>query len=351
MARRRYKKPPQGEYEISIDRLSHDGRGIANIDGKTIFIQYALPGEQIKFVYTETHSKYDVGRAIEVMENSHPDRVQAQCPHFGVCGGCSLQHLSNKAQLNLKQTNLLELIENTAHVQAQNILPPLTANSWGYRRKARLGVRYVEKKGLPLVGFREVDGQFLCDSDSCEVLHPSLGKKIQALREMLDTISIKHKVAQIEVSITDESKVLIFRNLEAFSDEDLKILAQFAVAHDFKIYLQPGKQKSIHGLKGEPLENQFYTLPEFDLKMIFSPIDFTQVNFEINQLMVAHAVKLLQLTKQDDVLDLFCGLGNFSLAIARFAKHVVGVEGSEIMAERATENAKGNNIDNTQFFR
>lgn len=211
-------------------------------------------------------------------------------------------------------------------------------------------MRYVEKKGLPLVGFREVDRRFLCDSKQCEVLHPSLGHKISAAREMLDNISIKNKVAQIEVSITDESKVLIFRNLETFSENDLNVLRDFAKENDFVIYCQPGKQKSIHGLNGGPLENQFYRIDDFDLTMHFSPIDFTQVNFDINQMMVKRAIELLQLTAQDEVLDLFCGLGNFSLAIAHFAKSVVGVEGSDVMTQRASENAASNNITNTHYI-
>ncbi|PIQ43747.1 MAG: 23S rRNA (uracil(1939)-C(5))-methyltransferase RlmD [Gammaproteobacteria bacterium CG11_big_fil_rev_8_21_14_0_20_46_22] len=349
MGKRRFKRPPEGTFTTTIERLTHEGRGIATLNGKTTFIAQALPGETVRFQYTATHGQYDEGLCLEVVENTSTDRAIPLCPHFGTCGGCSLQHMSSEAQVAHKQKTLLELIAHQSRVQPKVVLEPLTAPPYHYRRKARLGIRYVAKKGLPLFGFREINGRFLCDIHRCDILDLSLGHTIQATREMLDKLSIKHQIAQCEASLSEDKKILIFRNLEPFSEEDIKVLEAFGQTHDFMVFQQPGNASTIQGLHGEALPKQYYSLPDFDLKLGFMPHNFTQVNFPINQAMVSRAIDELDLNSDDTVLDLFCGLGNFSLAAARHAKHVTGVEGSQEMAERAGENAKLNAIHNTDF--
>lgn len=350
MGRRRYKKPPEGQFEAKIERLSHEGRGIASVNGKTTFIAYALPDETVQFEYTATHGQYDEGQCLSVNDSASPMRAIPECPHFSVCGGCSLQHMRADAQREHKQTVLLELIQNQTGVQPTTVLEPLKSESYGYRRKARLGIRHVAKKGLPLFGFRETNGRYLAVIESCKILHPSLGEKVLKVREMLNTLSIKDQIAQCEASLSDDKKILIFRNLKEFSQEDKEVLKGFASEEGFEIYQQPGNESTTQGLDGEAPRKQYYQLPDFDLTLGFMPHDFTQVNFDINAQMVTRAIEELELSPEDTMLDLFCGLGNFSLAAARQAGEVIGVEGSTEMTVRASDNAKLNNIHNTSFY-
>ncbi|MEJ2529810.1 MAG: 23S rRNA (uracil(1939)-C(5))-methyltransferase RlmD, partial [Gammaproteobacteria bacterium] len=235
-------------------------------------------------------------------------------------------------------------------VEPREILQPLVAGDhWGYRRKARLGAKYVAKKGRVLVGFRERGSSFLADIQSCEVLHPKVGHNLMALSDLIASLSIRDKVPQIEVSIGDDACVLVFRILEPLTPDDSRLLERFGSEYEMEIYLQEAGPDSVHPLKPEPADLH-YALPDFAIDISFLPNDFTQVNSELNRQMVARAVELLDPQKQDRVLDLFCGIGNFTLPLATRSLAVVGVEGERALVERARENAKANAIDNTDYY-
>lgn len=349
MGRRRRKQLPQEPVAATIDALSHDGRGVAHIDGKAIFIQGALPGEEVEFLYTRKQRKFDEGRAVSVLIPS-ADRVEPGCAHAALCGGCSLQHQSSEAQITAKQQSLLDAFQRIGKVTPEAILPPLsTGQPWGYRRKARLGVKYVYKKGKVLVGFREKGTGLLADIEQCRVLHPSVGELITPLSELIAALSIKEQVPQVEVAIGDTQSILIFRILEPLADEDREKLLNFGARHHHAIYIQDGGPDTIRPLEGEAIELT-YALPAHDLNVHFLPGDFTQVNSELNRLMIDHAMTLLAPEPEDRVLDLFCGLGNFTLPIARRTAEVVGVEGDTGLVERARQNALRNGITNTRYF-
>ncbi|MCV6636124.1 23S rRNA (uracil(1939)-C(5))-methyltransferase RlmD [Candidatus Albibeggiatoa sp. nov. NOAA] len=351
MARYRRKKLPKDPVETQVQRLSHDGRGIAQIEGKTIFISGALPNETVLFRYTNKQKNFDEGVTLEVLQPAS-NRVEPPCEHFGVCGGCSLQHLSCADQIQLKQDMLLEQFEHLGNVTPETVMPPLQANSLGYRRKARLGVRYVPKKQSVLVGFREQQSSFIADLNQCKVLHPSVGEKITALREILTQLTVRDKIAQIEVAVGDEQTALVFRNLVPLSAEDENVLCHFGETHNLLIYLQPKGIDSVYPLYPHdlPLESLSYTLPNEGVSFQFAAHDFTQVNTEINRMMVQQAMDWLQPQAEDEVLDLFCGLGNFTLPLAKRAKQVIGVEGSESLVQRAKANAQAQGIFNTEYY-
>ncbi len=334
-----------------ITGLSHDGRGITTLDdGKTTFVSGALPTETVTFQLVKRHSRYNEGDTTEVQEPA-PERVQPKCAHFGVCGGCSLQHMSMAAQIQFKQQILLEQLKHFGQVTPKTILDPITALDWGYRRKARLGVRYVRKKEKLLVGFREKSSSFLADLESCQVLHPSVGLRLTALREMIAGLTQFEHIPQVEVAVGDDAVALVFRHMTDLPPADIEALIAFGKAHDFQIYLQPNPPALLQKIWPENTDNRLhYSLPEYQLTMPFHPLDFTQINGEVNPLMIKQALKLLDPQPTDAVLDLFCGLGNFTLPLARFAGHVVGVEGSDEMVKRGSDNARLNQIENTEFY-
>lgn len=334
---------------VEITALSHEGRGIAHVDGKTVFIEGALPGEQVTFTLTKKHRHYDEGRVLEIVQAS-PQRVVPRCPHFGVCGGCSQQNFSHELQIQHKQQILLDSLLHVGKVVPKTILPPMLGPIWGYRHKARLGVKFVEKKGKVLVGFREKQGRYLADLQSCDVLHPSIGKKIIALSKLVESLEKYKVIAQIEVAVSDDEVALVFRNLEALPESDLTKLRDFAQLHEFRIYLQPGGVESVFCLWPENPGPLLYTLPDFNLSLAFEPLDFTQINPVINRQLVSLAIKLLDLKSTDRVIDYFCGIGNFTLAMATVAAHVVGVEGADQAIIRARGNAERNHISNTTFY-
>ncbi|HEX5353442.1 MAG TPA: 23S rRNA (uracil(1939)-C(5))-methyltransferase RlmD [Rhodanobacteraceae bacterium] len=333
--------------EVEIVDLSHDGRGVARVDGKTVFVADALPGERIRMRLLRKHRHFDEAR-VEALLAASPDRVEPRCPHFGVCGGCVLQHLAPAVQIASKRNVLAQNFARIGQVQPGHWLAPLTAEVWGYRRRARLSVKHVAKKGKVLVGFRERDPRFVADLVHCDVLDPALGEHLDALGGLLNTLDGAASIPQIEFSAGDSASALVLRHLTPLSHADLEKLAGFGREHGFAIMLQPGGTDSVHPL-GNEVPELFYDLPEFDLRFAFAPLDFVQINARINRKMVELALGLLSPGPQDRVLDLFCGLGNFSLPIARRAARVCGIEGDAGLVERARANAAANGIDNAEF--
>lgn len=334
-----------------IVNLSHDGKGVARINGKATFISGALPDEEVEFQYTRIKKDFDEGKLLSVLKPS-PLRIEPKCAHYSLCGGCSLQHMKEEEQIVYKQQQLLDLLMRYAHTQPQEILKPLTSNYWNYRNKARLSVRFVEKKQMTMVGFRERNNpRYITEITHCSILNAKLDQDIMALRSLLDQIEDRHCIAQIEVAAGDEEIALIFRNLSPLSTNDEEKIIKFAQQYQYKIFLQPGGPDSVYCFypadAGDYLN---YKLPDYNINFQFHPTDFTQVNSVLNRSMVHLALELMDLKSSDRVLDLFCGLGNFSLPMSKFCSYVVGVEGSQAMVERALMNAKSNNLANLSFY-
>ena len=349
MSRRRRKSLPAEPVQCVIEKLSHDGRGIAHQNGKIQFVDGALPGEQVTAKFVGTRSKFDELRALSV-EKAAPERVEPPCQFADLCGGCSLQHMAPDAQIEFKERTLRENFAHFGGIEPEQWQAPLRSASLGYRRKARLGVRFVPKRNAVLVGFREKRNSFLTDITRCEVLDPRIGERISDLRAMLYGLEAHNTIAQIEVACGDDASALVFRNMEPLSASDTQALIAFGQARDLHIYLQPKGPDTVYRIWPEEGEERLhYRLDEFDLTMAFHPMDFTQVNNGINQTMIARAADWLDLQPDDRVLDLFCGLGNFTLPLARRAKAVVGVEGDEAMVVRGRENALLNKLDNAVF--
>ena len=333
--------------EADITDLTHDGRGVAHISGKAVFVAGALAGERVRLRDVRKHRHYDEAAVEEVLRVS-PDRVAPRCKHFGVCGGCALQHLDPAAQIAAKQRLLLENFERIGKVQPSAILPALTDSPWGYRRKARLSAKFVEKKGRMLVGFRETNGRYVADVERCEVLLPAVGERIAAITAMLESLEGKREIPQIEIAAGDNLVALVFRHLQPLSDADTQALTRFGQANDLAIFLQPGGIDSVAPLWPAGAQLNF-ELPAYDVTLDFRPLDFIQVNGGMNRRMIDHALALLDPQPSDRVLDLFCGLGNFTLPLARRAAQVVGVEGEAGLVQRARDNATKNGIANATF--
>ena len=333
--------------EADVVDLSHEGMGVARVEGKAVFVADALPGERVVMRRVARHRNFDQAVLESVLVPS-PDRVAAACPHFGTCGGCALQHLDPAAQLRFKQAQLLENLARLGGVEPEGLLPPLEGPVWGYRRRARLGIKLVPRKGRVLVGFRERSAPYVADLHECRVLAPPAGSLIDPLAELVAGLAIVARVPQAEVAIADDACAVVLRVLEPPSDADLAALRAFESRHGVRIYLQPGGVDTVEPLtQGQPsLE---YALPGFDVRIRFEPTDFIQVNGELNGRMVSRAVELLGACSDDRVLDLFCGLGNFSLPLARSAGHVVGVEGEAGLVARARLNATLNGLANVDF--
>lgn len=335
--------------QATVTALSHDGRGIATVQQKKTFINGALPGEIVTYQTTKKHSTYDTAQVLDIIEPAK-ERAVPPCQHFGLCGGCSLQYMKMDLQLSIKQQTLLEQLRHFGQVVPETILPPLNALELGYRRKARLGVKFVIKKNKLLVGFREKSSRYLADLESCAVLHPAVGKRLTELSQLVLSLQQYRAIPQIEVAIGDYDIALIFRHLETLSDQDREQLRIFGEQQQFHIYLQPNSPAPVEKIWPTNCKDRItYTLPDEQLEFLFHPLDFTQINLEMNRAMVRQAMDLLAVEPQETVLDLFCGIGNFSLPLARRAKFVTGIEGSQEMVERAYENAQHNHITNIEF--
>jgi 23S rRNA (uracil1939-C5)-methyltransferase len=344
---RRTRRLPDPLERVGVVSLAHDGRGVARIDGKAVFIDGALSGETVGIEYLATHRNYDEARVRAVYEPS-PYRVEPRCPHFGVCGGCSLQHLEAGAQIGAKQQVLLENLEHIGRAVPDEVLSPLRGPAWGYRGKARLGIRDVIKKGRVLVGFREKHSAYLADLRRCEVLHPSVGERIPEIAGLIGRLEARSRIPQVEVAVSDGATALVFRHLGTPGEADLDNLKAFARDQGFHVYLQPGGPNSVQPLWPED-STLSYRLPAQGIGIEFRPTDFTQVNAAINRQMVERVIDLLEIDGSHRVLDLFCGLGNFTLPLARHAGEVVGVEGEAGLVARARGNAIRNGIGNAAF--
>ncbi len=343
--------------QATIESLDQEGRGVAHVDGKTIFIDGALPNEVVMYQSQRIKPSYEVANTIEVLQASN-DRVTPKCPHYGLCGGCKLQHMDARAQVAAKQKMLEADLWHIGKVKAKTMLPPLYGPTWGYRHKARLSVKYVQKKERVLVGFNEKGTRFVADMNSCEVLVPEVSALIAPLQDMILHLSIRDKLPQIELAVGEDSNnthegakviVLILRIMDVLTENDETLLKAFADDQKVQIWTQtkgPDTIKPFWPLNGEQLQ---YSLPEFDLTYPFKPNEFTQVNPQINQQMVHSAMQLLAPKAGENIADFFCGIGNFTLPIARSGATVLGLEGLSNLVDRAVESASLNKINNASF--
>ena len=372
---------------LTVTNLAHDGRGVASYGdqpdhhldkhGKKVFVSFALPNETVSVKITGSRKSMEEGDAAVVLANPNPERTTPPCPHFGVCGGCSLQHWQPDGQIQFKQSVLAELLEHQAHIQPENWLPPLVADRLGYRTKARMGVRYVEKKGTALVGFRERASNFLANLNECHILDPRVGFEIENLKALISSLDARDHIPQLELAMGEtlddvidskKSIAVIVRHMVALGEHDIAKLQAFFAERNWQLFLQPKGSDTVHridplyentaharpsSLTVPPTGGLFYRLPESDVTFEFSPLDFTQVNLSVNRKMTKLAIDLLDLKPGERVLDLFCGLGNFSLPLARQVGDtgfVIGVEGSSEMTQRAKMNAAANGLHHTDFF-
>ena len=334
--------------EADIIDLTHEAHGVARLDGKAVFVTDALPGERVMLRRVKRHRNFDEA-VLESVITPSPDRVTPACPHYGTCGGCALQHLAPQAQLAFKQAQLLENLARLGSVEPGRVLEPLVGPVWGYRRRARLGIKYVPRKGRVLVGFRERSAPYVADLHDCRVLAAPLGSLIDPLAELVGGLSIAARVPQAEVAVADNACALVLRVLDPPSDDDLRRMREWERTHGARLYLQPGGPATVVPLTPghEPLR---YLLPDFNVSLEFEPTDFIQVNGALNQAMVGRAIELLEPQPGERVLDLFCGLGNFSLPLARRAGEVLGVEGEPGLVSRAVRNAARQGIANVTYI-
>lgn len=331
-----------------VEDVATDGRGVLHRDGKAVFVPDCLPGEEIVYLPRRRRRQFDEG-ALERVVAPSAARVPARCPHFGVCGGCTLQHADSDAQIAFKQKQVLDTLERVGKVRPETVAPALVGARWGYRRRARLGVKFVPRKGGTLVGFRERGSAFIAEIERCHVLAPEVGERIQALRTLIDGLSVRKRLPQIEVSVADNACALVLRLMEEPSDGDRERLQAFSRTHGVWFYLQRGGPDTVVPLLEQtpPLR---YRLPAFDVTLHFEPGDFIQVNGPANAALVSQALEWLSLSPTTRVLELFAGLGNFTLPLARRAAHVTAVEGEAGLVARMRDNAKRNGLQNVSAY-
>jgi 23S rRNA (uracil1939-C5)-methyltransferase len=341
--------PVTPDAEAFIESIDHEGVGVAHVDGKVTFIDGGITGERVTFARRRSRGNFDLGTVTQVLRESS-QRVTARCRFFGTCGGCAMQHVEPSAQVAAKQRVLEDNLARLGKVKPEQILPPVMGPSWGYRNRARLSVHYVAKKGGVLVGFHERRSSFVADTFSCEVLPPHVSALIPALREMFTSMAGRERMPQIELAVGEDVTVLVLRNLEPIPEEDAVKLRAFADRHGIQWWLQPKGPDTAHPF--HPLEAPAldYALPEFGLRLRYRPTEFTQVNAGVNRVLVKRAVDLLDPRPGERVGDLFCGIGNFSLALASRGADVVGMEGAPALVARATENAKLNGLEARATF-
>lgn len=330
--------------------LSHDGVGIVKKDDKTYFVDGALPDEQIAFIPQKRRKGKHIARLEEVLAPS-AHRVDPRCRYFGVCGGCAMQHLEISGQIAHKEEVLVRNLDRIGKVEPERLLPPLTGEPWHYRRKARLGVKHVEKKGGIIVGFRERQSSFITPLDWCETLDIRISCLLSELRSLVERLSVCRRMPQIEVSAGDADLALVFRHLDPLSDGDRDRIVEFAAAHDVLTYVQPGGPQSLAPLYPPSPPELSYSLDAYGIRLQFGPLDFIQVNASVNRSLVELAVNCLEPREGERVLDLFCGIGNFTLPIATSGAEVLGVEADEALVARGRDNAHRNGLANARFLK
>ena len=336
-------------FDLHIHDLSHDGRGVGRReDGKTVFVAGALPGETVRAEQTGRNRHFDEAKTLEVLVAS-PDRVVPACAHFGTCAGCVMQHLYAPKQIEAKRRVLQDNLRRIGHVEPAEELPPLTGAAWGYRRKGRFSVRYVEKKGKTVVGFRETNPRFVAELQQCHTVVPEIGRRIGEIEAVVESLDAKRTIPQIEFIAGDAAIALVFRHLEPLSADDRAKLVAFAQRTAFAVFLQPGGVDTVAPLWPETAPALSFAIAGHDVTLDFRPLDFIQVNADLNVRMIDAAIALLDPQPDDRVLDLFCGLGNFTLPLARRAGQVVGVEGDAGLVARARANAQRNGLANVEF--
>ncbi len=338
------------EQAVLIESIDQEGRGIAHAEGKVIFIDGALTGELVTYAPYRKKPSFENAQLLSIIKPSFM-RVQPKCIHFGICGGCSMQHLDVGAQVAVKQRILEDNLDRIGKVEPETMLPPIHGMPWGYRQRARLSVRHVLKKGKTLVGFHEKRSSFVADLSLCEILPPKISALIPKLSELVDGLSIRDRLPQIEVACGDKVDVLVLRIMEPLTEQDKGALRAFADQYAIQFWLQPKGPDTcypFHPLDAPPLT---YTLPEFGIEMPFAPTEFTQVNHQLNRVMVHRALRLLDPQPGERIADFFCGLGNFTLPIARSGAQVLGIEGSTALVKRAVQGAAHNGLSANADFR
>ncbi|WP_300451978.1 23S rRNA (uracil(1939)-C(5))-methyltransferase RlmD [Accumulibacter sp.] len=333
-----------------IESLDHEARGVTRLDGKTVFVEGALPGETVEYASYRRKPSYEVARALHILKAS-PDRVSPRCPHFGVCGGCSMQHLDPLAQVAAKQRLLEDNLRHLGRLTAEQLYAPIYGQPWSYRYRARLSVRFVAKKGGVLVGFHERKSSYVADMQQCEILPFHLSAMLLPLRELVGRMTIRDRLPQIEVAVGERMTALVLRILDSLTTVDEVLLREFADRHGVVFYLQPAGPATAY--RFYPLEGPrlSYVLPDFAVEHFFSPTEFTQVNHPVNRVLVRRALRLLDPRPGEHIADMFCGLGNFTLPIARSGASVLGVEGSPELVRRAVENAATNGLQDRVEYR
>lgn len=352
-------------YIFKVERLSHEGRGIAHYaadeqehpsdkHGKKVFIRYALPGETVEAQITHQAKKLEEAESVRLISEPSPYRIEPICPHFGVCGGCNMQHIQPDEQIRLKQEVLKSHLEHFAGIQTEQWLTPVRSDRVDYRHKARIGVRYIPNQNKFLMGFREAQSNRLTEITTCKILDAELDQALPELKQMLESLKGKADLGHIELAKGDREVALLIRHINKLNKNDVNLLKDFALKKSWQLYLQPKGTESVHRIDYENAEMRLhYHLDDFDINFAFKPTDFTQVNPTVNPKMVKLACELLDLKGGERVLDLFSGLGNFSLPLAQCVGadgNVVAVEGSEEMVLRGTENALKNSIKNVKFY-
>jgi 23S rRNA (uracil1939-C5)-methyltransferase len=328
---------------LRVESLDLEAQGVAhNAEGKVVFIEDALPGEEVQVSIRRRKNNWEQASLVAIRRESS-QRVAPRCPHFGVCGGCAMQHLHVAAQVAVKQRALEDALWHLGKVRPENVLRPIEGPAWGYRQRARLSVRYVARKGAVLVGFHERRSSFVADMASCQVLPRHISDMLVPLRALVGAMRLRDRLPQIELAVGDTTTALVLRHLEPLPDEDVDLLREFASRHGVEWWLQPKGPDTAHRLD-DAASALDYTLQEFGIRMPFRPTDFTQVNRDINRSLVARAVALLAVGPQESAIDWFCGLGNFTLPLATRAASVLGIEGSAALVERARSAAVLNGL-------
>jgi 23S rRNA (uracil1939-C5)-methyltransferase len=326
-----------------IESLDHEARGITRQEGKAIFVDGALPGETVEYASFRRKPNYELAHLVNVLKPSNA-RVEPRCPHFGICGGCAMQHMDPSAQVAAKQRVLEDGLWHIGRVRPERILPPIFGEPWGYRHRARLAVRKVERKGGMLIGFHEKRSSYIADMETCAILPPHVSAMLMPLRDLIGALSIAERMPQLELAVGEHCTTLVLRILQPLTGADENMLRVFADRYQVVFYLQPKGPDSVYRFYPEEGPRLSYTLPEFALELEFKPTDFTQVNHAVNRILVRRALALLDPQPDERIADMFCGLGNFTLPIARSGASVVGVEGSPALVKRGRESAIANEL-------